>query len=130
MIRIYTIALNVQIKYLEMRNFVRIVIVSSHYTDIKINKNRQTPATIQIAGVSFYIIVVLKKYFQINIIREDYIYKDNYSKIVTFITTSVFGRSPAEVSTFWIASTISKPSSTSPNTVYPPSRNGVPPCVV
>ena len=39
------------------------------------------------------------------------------SRTVTFITTSVFGRSPIEVSAFCIASTTSKPSSTSPNTV-------------
>ena len=55
----------------------------------------------------------------------------NYSSTTTsFITTSVLGRSPIEVSTFCITSTTSKPSSTSPNTVYPPSRKGVPPCVV
>ena len=53
-----------------------------------------------------------------------------HSTTVTFITTSVLGRSPVEVSTFCIASTTSSPSSTSPNTVYPPSRKGVPPCVV
>lgn len=43
---------------------------------------------------------------------------------------SSVGRSARSVSTFCIASTTSSPSSTSPNTVYSPSRNGVPPITV
>ena len=50
---------------------------------------------------------------------------------VTFlITTSSSGRSLRSVLTFCILSTISIPSSTSPNTVYAPSKCGVPPTVV
>ena len=41
--------------------------------------------------------------------------------------TSCKGRSWASVSTFWMAWTTSMPSTTSPNTVYWPSRWGVPP---
>ena len=45
------------------------------------------------------------------------------------IFTSFTGRSYLSVLTLWIALTIFKPSTTSPNTVYSPSRCGVPPLV-
>ena len=53
-----------------------------------------------------------------------------YSTTVTFITTSSLGRSAVPVATFCIFSTTSRPLTTSPNTVYWLSRNGVPPTVV
>ncbi len=53
-----------------------------------------------------------------------------YSTSVFSILMSSQGRSPRCVSTDWIFSTTSSPSVTSPNTVYCPSRCGVPPMVV
>ncbi len=46
------------------------------------------------------------------------------------IFTSSSGRSLRSVFTCWILSTMSMPSTTSPKTVYSPSRCGVPPTVV
>ena len=54
-----------------------------------------------------------------------------YSSITEIsMLISSLGLSPRMVSQFWIFSTTSRPSSTSPNTVYWLSRNGVPPTSV
>ena len=57
--------------------------------------------------------------------------KVHHSITVTFVIfTSSSGRSLRSVFTCCILSTTSMPSSTSPNTVYSPSKCGVPPTVV